>query len=156
MADIVYTRFTWVDNTNPAGSTPSTGSTQATASRLNNIEAGILAVTTQANTALSTATSAASGSIPTSQKGAANGVATLDGTSKLSAAQVPDLTSQVNAAMTTALRTTDCNISYGSGAQPLRTTGTADTLRRVRWIGTAAPSTATGYALTGDVWERTV
>lgn len=54
------------------------------------------------------------------------------------------------------LRGTDCVIMY-TGTQPLRTTGTTDTARRVRWVSATAPSIAAGYAIDGlDVWERTV
>lgn len=51
------------------------------------------------------------------------------------------------------LRLIECLISY-AGAVPLRTTGTTDTLRPVRWRGTLAPPFTAGYAITGlDVWD---
>ncbi len=54
---------------------------------------------TQIDTALSAKadTSALSGYVPTSQKGAASGVASLDGTGKVPATQLPAAVSQVNA-----------------------------------------------------------
>lgn len=42
-----------------------------------------------------------------------------------------------------------------TGSQPLRTTGTADTLRPVRWRQPTPPPAGGGYAVAGlDVWER--
>lgn len=52
------------------------------------------------------------------------------------------------------IRSADATIIY-SGTQPLRATVTTDTTRRVRWVSSSAPSIATGYAITNDVWEQT-
>jgi hypothetical protein len=58
------------------------------------------------------------------------------------------------AAITTDLNNTDANIFWnGTGSCPLRTTGTTDTTRRVRWVSPVTPLTTSGYALPGDVWE---
>mgnify|MGYP001793633157 CR=1 FL=1 len=53
------------------------------------------------------------------------------------------------------LRKTDCVIAY-TGTQPLRTTGTTDTSRRVRWVAASAPTIGGGDAVDGpDVWAKT-
>lgn len=53
------------------------------------------------------------------------------------------------------LRSIDAVIRY-TGTQPLRSTVTTDTARRVRWVSATAPSQAAGYAIDGlDVWEQT-
>lgn len=61
-------------------------------------------------------------------------------------ASLPDLTALV--------RSADAVIIY-SGTQPLRASITTDLTRRVRWVTSAAPSIATGFAISGDVWEQT-
>lgn len=111
--------------------------------------------------------SAASPTVPglstklnTSQRGAANGVASLDGTTHVPVAQIPDLSASYLSAssLTTALRSVDACIFYDSGTSsyPLRSSVTTDTLRRVRWIGPVAPTAGGGYAAAGlDVWEVT-
>lgn len=43
-----------------------------------------------------------------------------------------------------------------TGLQPLRSTVTTDANRRVRWVQPTAPPSTAGYALSGDVWERSV
>ncbi len=98
--------------------------------------------------------------LDTTQKGATNGVATLDGTSHIPTSQIPDLSATYlsSTALATALRPVDACVFYdtGSSAYPLRSTVTSDTLRRVRWIGPTAPTAGGGYAISGlDVWEIT-
>lgn len=55
------------------------------------------------------------------------------------------------------LRGIDCVIRWdGTGSQPLRSTGTSDSLRPVRWRQSTAPPVGNGYAISGlDVWEQT-
>lgn len=58
---------------------------------------------------------------------------------------------------TSALRSIDAVIFYTGSAYPLRSTVTSDSLRRVRWVGTVAPTIGGGYAISGlDVWEKVV
>lgn len=60
---------------------------------------------------------------------------------------------RIAAALTTALHSVDGVIIY-SGTQPLRSTCTTDTGRRVRWVSSVAPSIAPGFAIDGlDVWD---
>lgn len=54
----------------------------------------------------------------------------------------------------TVLRNIDCIIRY-AGVQPARSSGTTDTLRRVRWVSDTEPQVGTPYAIDGDVWEDT-
>ena len=44
----------------------------------------------------------------------------------------------------------------GVGTQPLRASATDLALQRVRWVQPVAPPVTAGYALPGDVWERSV
>lgn len=57
----------------------------------------------------------------------------------------------------TFLRTIAADLRWdGSGAQPLRSTVTADVLRPVNWFQGVLPPTTSGYAISGiDRWFRT-
>jgi hypothetical protein len=78
---MAYTKQTWADGV--AGGTP------VSATRLNYMESGI---ETAASTADTAATNAAN-AVPSTQKGAASGVATLDSSGHLTAGQKPSLAS---------------------------------------------------------------
>jgi len=43
-----------------------------------------------------------------------------------------------------------------TGSQPLRSSVTTDASQRVRWVQPTLPPVTTGYAIAGDVWERSV
>jgi len=81
--------------------------------------------------------------------------------SKLNAANLNNLeagvtaaTGQANLALQT-FRGTECLIIY-TGTVPVRTTGTADTLRPVKWRGPTQPTIGGAYAIAGlDVWQPT-
>lgn len=43
-----------------------------------------------------------------------------------------------------------------TGSQPLRSSVTTSASQRVRWVQPTLPPVTTGYAIAGDVWERSV
>lgn len=132
---------------------------------------------TDLTAAVQTSLSKADAAIPTSQKGTANGVASLDSgglvpTAQLPAAPVTSVNSQTGAvvlaaadvgadvtgAANAALAGAPAFIRYNTGnsSYAARATVTSDTNRTVIWIGPTAPSIGNSGAVNGvDVWWKT-
>src|SRR5450759_1981111 len=143
---------TLAGDTDVAIATPATGQVltyDQAASKWKNQAAPSAPVTSVAGkTGAVTLTASDAGAVPTTDKGAANGVATLDGTTHIPTAQIPDLSGSY--ATTSALTTEASTARTNEANASLLTTGTvADA--RLPMTAQAATLSST-YAPLADVW----